>query len=152
MTPTESSRTHCRNGPPEPAGLKASTTILPDFNSNFLATMMFGAQTAKQFQDNGQEYQDSMKDNSYSGGKHKNQKLDKFQIEEDKVIEAYVWHWQEHTKNKRFQQGQEQDKQDSNLLKQTKTIRAEDHNYRHGSERTSNTSQQSSSVSRLAGV
>ena len=55
---------------------------------------MFGAQAARQFQDDGQKYQDSMKNNPYSGGKHKNQKSVKFPIEEDKVIEAYVRNWQ----------------------------------------------------------
>ncbi len=55
---------------------------------------MFGTQTAKQLQDNGQKYQDSMKDNQYTGDKHKIQKSVKLQIEEGKVIEAYVMHWQ----------------------------------------------------------
>jgi hypothetical protein len=46
--------------------LKASTIILPDFHSKFMASIMFGAQTAKPFQDSCQKYQDSMKDNPYS--------------------------------------------------------------------------------------
>ncbi len=51
-----------------------------------------------------------------------------------------------------FQQGQEQENQDHNLWRQTKSIEAKNHSYRHGRQRTSSTSQQSSSVSRLAGV
>ncbi len=103
---------------------------------------MFGAQTAKQFQDIGQKYQNSTKDNPYSGDKHKNQKSVKFQIKEDTLIEDYVTHWQEHTKNASFQQGQERNKQDRNSLKQSTTFGAEDHCFRHGSQRTSSASQQ----------
>jgi hypothetical protein len=68
-----------------------------------------------------------MKDNLYSGGKHKKRKSVEFQIEdsEEKVIKAYVTYWQLHTKNENFQQGQEQDNQDSNSLKEIKTIGAE---------------------------
>ncbi len=51
---------------------------------------MVEAQTAKQFQRNGQKYQDDMKDYSNSEVKRKTKKSVKFEIEEDKVIEA---HW-----------------------------------------------------------
>jgi len=83
---------------------------------------------------------------------------------QDGLEESCVTHWQEHTKHAEFkagtqtgetdgsQQGQEQENQDHNLWRQTKSIEAKNHSYRHGSERTSSTSQQSSSVSRLAGV
>ncbi len=49
--------------------------------------------------------------------KRKTQKSAKFQIEKDKVIEAYVTHWQELAKQDRVQQGQEIEKQDHNLSK-----------------------------------
>ena len=87
-----------------------------------METIMFGAQTAKQFQINGQRYQDDMKDNPESGVNRKTQKSVKFQIEEDKVIEAYVTHWQELEKQDQVQQWQEQ----------AETIGGEDHNFRHG--------------------
>ena len=66
---------------------------------------MFGAQTAKQSQ---RKHQDSMKGNPNSEVKHKTQKSVRFQIEEDKVIEAYVTHWQELQNQARVQQRQEQ--------------------------------------------
>jgi hypothetical protein len=75
----------------------------------------FAAQTAKQSQDNGQKHQDSMNDNPYIGGKHKNQKPVKFQIEEDKIVGAYATNWTEHTKNDRCHQGKKQGKQDHDL-------------------------------------
>ncbi len=53
---------------------------------------MFGAHTSKHSRRN---YQDSMKDNPNSGVQRKTQKTVRFQIEEDKVIEAHVTHWQE---------------------------------------------------------
>ena len=65
---------------------------------------MFGLQTAKQFQSNDQKYQDEMKDNSVSGIKDKTQKLVKFQIKGDKVIEANFTHWQEPENHIRVQQ------------------------------------------------
>ena len=65
---------------------------------------MFGAQTAKQSQ---RKYQDSMKGNPKSGDTRKTQKSVRFQIEEDKVIEAYVTHWQEFKSQDRVQQWQE---------------------------------------------
>ena len=49
--------------------------------------IMFGAQTAKQSQ---RKYQNSMKDNPDSGVKRKTQKSVSFQIEEDKIIVAYL--------------------------------------------------------------
>jgi hypothetical protein len=100
----------------------ASTIILPDCDSKVMESIMFGAQTAKQFQDIGQKYQDSMKHNLYSGDKHKNQESVKFQIEEYKVIVAYVTNWQEHTKNASFQQGQERNEQDRNFSKRSTTF------------------------------
>ena len=85
---------------------------------------MFGAQTANQFQNNGQQYQDDMKDNPKSEAniKRKTQKSIKFQIEEEKVIEAYVTHWQE------------QEMQDYKKQEYAKFIGGEDHNFRHGAE------------------
>ncbi len=58
-----------------------------------METIMFGAQTAKQFQindQNFQKYQDDMKGNLTTVVRRKMQKSVKFQIEEDKVLEAYV--------------------------------------------------------------
>jgi hypothetical protein len=52
-------------------------------------------QTAKQFQSNGQTYPDDMKDNPNSEVKCKTKTSVKFEIEEDKFIEAHVKHWQE---------------------------------------------------------
>ena len=96
-----------------------------------------------------------MKDNPKSESKRKSQKSVNSQIEEDKVIEAYVTHWQELEKQDRVQQGQEIEKQDHNLSKYTVFIR-EDHNFRHGAEiqMNPNTIPTSGrhSVSRLAGV
>jgi hypothetical protein len=93
-----------------------------------MATIMFGA---KQFKND--QHQDDMKDNLISRGKRKTQKSEsvKFQIEEDKVIEAYVTHWQELEKQDRVQQGQEFEQQDHNLYKYAMFI-GEDHIFRHG--------------------
>ncbi len=55
--------------------------------------MMFGAQTAKQYQSNGQKYQDEMKDNPKLGVKRKMQKSVKHKIEGDKDIEDHVTQW-----------------------------------------------------------
>ena len=107
-----------------------STIMFQQDDSKTMAAIMFGAQTAKQFQKNDQ-HQDDMKDNPISRGKSKTQKSVKFQIEEDKVIEAYVTHRQELEKQDRVQQGQELEQQDHNLSKNAIFIR-EDHNFRHG--------------------
>ena len=107
-----------------------STIMFQQDDSKTMAAIMFGAQTAKQFQKNDQ-HQDDMKDNPISRGKRKTQKSVKFQIEEDKVIEAYVTHWQELEKQDRVQQGQELEQQDHSLSKYAIFIR-EDHNFRHG--------------------
>ncbi len=106
---------------------------------------MFGAQTAKQFQDNCQKHKDSMKDNSYSGDKHKNSKSVRFQIEEDKVREAVgrsIQRKRVFSKGRGKMVAKYRDKRSH--LKQGIIIIA--------IEGTSSTSQQSSSVSRLAGV
>ena len=66
--------------------------IFSESDDNTIEEIMFGAQTAKQSQ---RKYQDSMKGNPKSGDTRKTQKSVRFQIEEDKVIEAYVTHWQE---------------------------------------------------------
>ena len=58
----------------------------------------------------------------------------KFQIVEDKVIEAYVTHWQELEEQDQVQQGQEQDTKDRNLPDQAESVGAQDHNYRHGAD------------------
>ncbi len=56
-------------------------------------------QTAKQFQSNGQKYQDDMKDNPKSAAKIKSKKQKKINFQtEGKVIEAYATHWQEQEK------------------------------------------------------
>ena len=113
---------------------------------------MFGAQTAKQFQNNCQ-YQ--VKDNPKSESKRKKQKSVEFQIEEDQIIEAHVTHWQELEKQDRVQQGQEFDKQNRNLSKYAVFI-GEDHNFRHGAEIQMNPNTIPTNgrhtVSRLAGV
>ena len=71
----------------------ASAIIFQESDNKIMETIMFGAQTAKKFQSNGQKYQDDMKGNPKTGVKHKTQKSVKFQIEEGKVLEAYVAHW-----------------------------------------------------------
>ena len=119
----------------------ASAIIFPESENKIMETIMFGAQTAKQFQSNDQKYQDDMKGNPKTGVKHKTQKSVKFQIEEDKVLEAYVAHWQELKTHSRVQQWQEQEQQD--------------HNFRHGAENSSHdyvTASTRPTVSRLAGV
>ncbi len=55
------------------------------------------------------------------------------QVGQNKVIKAYVMHWQELEKQDIVQQGQEQDKQDSNFSDQAGTTGADDHNYQHES-------------------
>ena len=51
-----------------------------------METIMFGAQTANKFLDNGQKYQDNMKDNPKSEAniKRETQKSIKFQVEQRK--------------------------------------------------------------------
>jgi hypothetical protein len=61
------------------------------------------------------------------------QKSVKFQIDEDKTIEAYATHWQEIEEQEQVQQGQEQNKQYPNWPDQVKSVGKIDHNYRHGS-------------------
>ena len=75
---------------------------LKEYDNQMMKTMIFGAQTAKQCQINSQRYQDDMKDNTKSGINRKTQNSVKFQMEEDKVIEAYVTQWQGHTKHAGF--------------------------------------------------
>ena len=80
--------------------------IFSESDDKTIDEIMFGAQTAKQSQ---RKYQDSMKGNPKStGDTRKMQKSVRFQIEEDKVIEAYVTHWQELENRNRVQQRQEQ--------------------------------------------
>jgi hypothetical protein len=102
-----------------------------------MKTIMFGAQTAKQFQSKGQKYQDDMKDNPKSEAKieSKKQKSVNFQIAEGKVIEAYVTHWQEQENHITVQQRQEQEIQDCNVPKYVRFIGGEDQNFRHGAEK-----------------
>jgi hypothetical protein len=87
-----------------------------------MKTIMFGAQTAKQYQSNGQKYQDEMKDNPKLGVKRKTQKSVKHKIEEDKVIEAYITHWQEVVTHW----------QEIEKLIRVKQWQEQDHNFRHG--------------------
>ena len=114
-----------------------STIEVQMSDNKTMETIIFGAQTAKQFQSNGQKYQDDMKDNPISESKIKNktQKSVNSQIEEDKVIEAYVTHWQEQENHIRVQQRQEREIQDNNLPEHNKFIGGEDHNFRHGEEK-----------------
>jgi hypothetical protein len=65
---------------------------------------MVEAQTAKQFQSNGQMYQDDMKDNHNSEVKCKTKTSVKLEIEEDKFIEAHGKPWQEIENQGRVQQ------------------------------------------------
>ena len=58
------------------------------------------------------------------------------QVEQDKITEAYVTHWQELEKQDVVKQGQEfeeQNMQDIILFDQAETTGADDHNYRHES-------------------
>ena len=73
------------------------------------------------------------------------QKSFMLQVEQDKLIEAYVTHWQELEKQGKVQQrqelekqgivqqGQKQDTQNSNFSDQAETTGANDHSYRHES-------------------
>ena len=78
-----------------------SVIMLSESDDKTMEEIMFGAQTAKQSQC---KHQDSMKGNPISGVKHKTQKSVRFKIEEDKVIEAHVTHWQELESQDRVQQ------------------------------------------------
>ncbi len=73
-------------GGTESLSYNASTIIFQESDSKIMETIMFGAQTAKQFQSNDQKYQDDMKGNPNSGVRRKKQKAVKFQLEEDKVL------------------------------------------------------------------
>ena len=81
-----------------------SAIMLLESDDKTMEEIMFGAQTAKQSQ---RKHQDSMKGNPNSEVKHKTQKSVRFKIEEDKVIEAHVTHWQELESQDRVQQWQE---------------------------------------------
>ena len=81
-----------------------SAIMLLESDDKTMEEIMFGAQTAKQSQ---RKHQDSMKGNPISGVKRKTQKSVRFKIEEDKVIEAHVTHWQEFKSQDRVQQWQE---------------------------------------------
>jgi hypothetical protein len=48
----------------------ASAIIFPESDNKIMETIVFGAQTAKQFQINDQKYQDDMKGNLKTGVKH----------------------------------------------------------------------------------
>ncbi len=78
-----------------------------------------------------------MKDNPKSDAKIKSKKQNSasFQIEEDKIIEAYITHWHEQENHITVQQRQEQEIQDCNVPEYAKFIGGEDHNFRHGSEK-----------------
>jgi hypothetical protein len=73
-----------------------------------------------------------MKDNPKTGVKHKMQKSFKFQIEEDKVFEAYITHWQELETQDRVQPRQELEVQDYTVSECHKAAEEGDHNLRHG--------------------
>ncbi len=85
-----------------------SRIVFQESDKKTMETIMVGAQTVKQFQSNGQKYQDDMKDNPNSEVKRKKKKSVLFQIEEEKVIEAHVTHWQTLESHGRVQQWQEQ--------------------------------------------
>ena len=55
------------------------------------------------------------------------QKSFMLRVEQDKVIEAYVTHWQELEKQGIVQQGQKQNMQNSIFFDQAKTTGADDH-------------------------
>lgn len=114
---------------------------------------MFGAQTATQSQ---RKYQDSMKGNPNSGVKCKAQKSLKVQIEEDKVIEAHVTHWQELENQIRVQHWQEKMAPIHNVREGSKSEEDQDHNFHHGAKQDQDSqihaSEQSAAVSGLAGV
>jgi hypothetical protein len=134
-----------------------STIEVQMSDTKTMKTIMFGAQTAKQYQSNGQKYQDDMNDNPKSDAKikSKTQESVRLQIEEDKVIEAYVTHWQEQENYIRVQQRQEREMQDYNVPEHDKFIGGEDHNFRHGVEKRKDNYAMIStrpSASRLAGV
>ena len=91
--------------------------------------IMFGAQTATQSQ---HKYQNNMKDNPNSGVKHKTKKSVNIQIEEDKVIEAHVTHWQELYSHIKVQHWQEQTQPIHIVFESSKSEEDRDHNFRHG--------------------
>jgi len=81
-----------------------SAIMLLESDDKTMEEIMLGAQTAKQSQ---RKHQDSMKGNPNSEVKRKTQKSVRFKIEDDKVIEAHVTHWQELESQDRVQQWQE---------------------------------------------
>jgi len=81
-----------------------SAIMFLESDDKTMEEIMFGAQTAKQSQ---HKHQVSMNGNPISGVKRKTQKSVRFKIEEDKVIEAHVTHWQELESQDRVQQWQE---------------------------------------------
>jgi hypothetical protein len=99
-----------------------------------MKTIMFGTQIAKQFQSNGQKYQDDMKDNPKSAAKIKSKKQKKIKFQtEGKVIEAYVTHWQEQEKKVTSQFSKGRSKKYKFAM--CRSIGGEDHNFRHGAEK-----------------
>ena len=107
----------------------ASAIIFEESDDKTMEEVMFGEQTATQSQ---HKYQDNMKDNPYSGVKHKTQKSVKIQIEEDKVIEAHVTHWQELYNHIKVQHRQEQMTPIHIVCESSKSEEDQDHNFRHG--------------------
>jgi hypothetical protein len=78
-------------GDTESLSFNASAIKFQESDNKTKEEIMFSAQTATQSQ---RKYQDSMKGNPNSRVKLKTHKSFKFQIEEDKAIEAHVTHWQ----------------------------------------------------------
>jgi hypothetical protein len=68
----------------------ARAIVFQESDDKIAETIMFCAQTARQFQSNHQKYQDDMKGNPKTVVKRKTHKSAKFQIEEDKILEAYA--------------------------------------------------------------
>jgi hypothetical protein len=100
--------------------------MFEESDSKLLETITFGAQTANQYQDDSRKYQDNMKGNPKTGDKYKTQSSIRYHIEEDKILEAYVTHWQELETKDQVQQGQEHEQQDHNFR-----YRSENSNYDH---------------------
>jgi hypothetical protein len=118
-----------------------STIIFQVSNNKTMETIMFGAQSAKRYQRDGQKYQDDIKDNSKSEANimRKTQKSVKFQIEEDKVIEASgsvtrtFWQQQKNLLI-RVRQSQEQKLQDCNVPEYANFIGGVDNNFQYAAE------------------
>jgi hypothetical protein len=66
----------------------ASNFIFPKHENEIMKRIMFGAQTAKQYQSNGQKYEDEMKDNPKLGVKRKTQKSVKHKLKVTRILKT----------------------------------------------------------------